>query len=139
MDFVSDQLSNDRRFLILNVVDDDSREIVGWIVSFSFSGQHVALLLTQLGEELGFPDQVICDNGTEFTSKAVFFWQKEIRTKLGYIQPGKPTQNAFAESLNGKFINEFFKASMISLNRWIPKRNRSLETSPQPMKGHTTP
>jgi putative transposase len=106
MDFVSDQLSNGRRFRILNVVDDYSREVIGQIAAFSISGKHVARFLTQLGEERGFPDQVVCDNGTEFTSKAMFFWQKETGTKLGFIQPGKPTQNAFVESLNGKFRNE---------------------------------
>ena len=108
MDFVSDQLSNDRRFQILNVVDDYSREMVGQTISFFIRGQHVARFVTQLGEERGFPDQVICDNGTEFTSKAMFFWQKETGTKRGFIQPGKPTQNAFVESLNGKFRNVCF-------------------------------
>ena len=106
MDFMSDQLADGRRFRVLNIVDDYSREVIGQIVSFSISGGHVARVLTQLGEERGFPDQVICDNGTEFTSKAMFFWQQETRTKLGFIQPGKPTQNAFVESLNGKFRNE---------------------------------
>ncbi|SCY50380.1 Integrase core domain-containing protein, partial [Legionella israelensis DSM 19235] len=52
------------------------------------------------------PNKVICDNGTEFTSKAMFFWSKESGVNLGFIQPGKPTQNAFVESLNGKFRNE---------------------------------
>ncbi|WP_027272372.1 integrase core domain-containing protein, partial [Legionella sainthelensi] len=52
------------------------------------------------------PIKVICDNGTEFTSKAMFFWSKETNVTLGFIQPGKPTQNAFVESLNGKFRNE---------------------------------
>ena len=49
---------------------------------------------------------LFCDNGTEFTSKAMFFWSKESGVRLGFIQPGKPTQNAFIESLNGKFRNE---------------------------------
>ena len=49
---------------------------------------------------------MVCDNGTEFTSKAMFFWQKNRGVRLGFIQPGKPTQNAFVESLNGKFRNE---------------------------------
>jgi len=106
MDFVSDQLSNGRRFRTLNVVDDFTREMVGQIVAFSITGQRVSRFLTELGDERGYPDQIICDNGTEFTSKAMFFWQKKKGTKLGFIQPGKPTQNAFVESLNGKFRNE---------------------------------
>jgi len=106
MDFVSDQLSNGRRFRVLNVVDDYSREMVGQLVSVSISGRQVARFLDQLCEERGKPKKVICDNGTEFTSKAMFFWSKESSVSLGFIQPGKPTQNAFVESLNGKFRNE---------------------------------
>jgi len=106
MDFVSDQLGNGRRFRILNVVDDYSREVVGQLVSTSISGQQVARFLNQLIEQRGRPHRIICDNGTEFTSKAMFFWSKEAGVKLGFIQPGKPTQNAFVESLNGKFRNE---------------------------------
>jgi len=106
MDFVSDQLSNGRRFRTLNIVDDYSREMLGQLVSFSITGQQVSRLLTQPGEERVFPDQIVCDNGTEVTRKAMFFWQRKTGTKLGFIQPGKPTQNAFVESLNGKFRNE---------------------------------
>ncbi|WP_238583432.1 IS3 family transposase, partial [Legionella israelensis] len=106
MDFVSDQLSNGRRFRVLNVVDDFSREMVGQLVSTSISGRQVARFLDQLIEQRSKPNKVICDNGTEFTSKAMFFWSKESGVNLGFIQPGKPTQNAFVESLNGKFRNE---------------------------------
>uniref|UniRef100_UPI0031F4C6C6 IS3 family transposase n=1 Tax=Shewanella algae TaxID=38313 RepID=UPI0031F4C6C6 len=106
MDFVSDQLSNGRRFWVLNVVDDYSREMVGQLVSVAISGRQVARFLDQLMEERGKPKKVTCDNGTEFTSKAMFFWSKEAGVTLGFIQPRKPTQNAFVESLNGKFRNE---------------------------------
>ncbi len=106
MDFVSDQLSNGRRFRVLNVVDDHSREMIGQLTAFSISGHQVARFLSQLIDQRSAPDQVICDNGTEFTSKAMFFWQQDTGVKLGFIQPGKPTQNAFIESLNGKFRNE---------------------------------
>lgn len=106
MDFVSDQLSNGRRFRVLNVVDDYSREMVGQLVQVSISGRQVARFLSLLIEQRGKPGKVVCDNGTEFTSKAMFFWSKETSVTLGFIQPGKPTQNAFVESLNGKFRNE---------------------------------
>jgi len=106
MDFVSDQLSNGRRFRVLNVVDDYSREMLGQLISTSINGRQVARFLDQLIEERRKPSKVICDNGTEFTSKAMFFWSKETSVTLGFIQPGKPTQNAFVESLNGKFRNE---------------------------------
>lgn len=106
MDFVSDQLANGRRFRVLNVVDDFSREMIGQLVSVSISGRQVARFIDQLCEARGKPGKVVCDNGTEFTSKAMFFWSKESGVSLGFIQPGKPTQNAFVESLNGKFRNE---------------------------------
>lgn len=103
MAFVSDQLSNGRCFRVLNVVDDYSREMVGQLVSVAISGRQVAKSLDQLMEERGKPNKVTCDNGTEFTSKAMFFWSKETGITLGFIQPENPTQNAFVESLNGKF------------------------------------
>ncbi len=106
MDFVSDQLSDGRRFRVLNVVDDFSREMVGQLVSVSITGAQVARFLNELFENRSAPRKIICDNGTEFTSKAMFFWSRESGVKLGFIQPGKPTQNAFVESLNGKFRNE---------------------------------
>jgi len=106
MDFVSDQLSNGRRFRVLNVKDDYSKELVGQLVEFSISGHQVARFLDRLIEARSAPDQITCDNGPEFTCKAMYFWQQKAGVKLGYIQPGKPTQNAFVESLNGKLRNE---------------------------------
>ncbi len=106
MDFVSDQLANGRRFRTLNVVDDYSREMIGQLVCVSMSGKQVARFLSEMIETRGAPNSIVCDNGTEFTSKAMFFWSKETKVKLSFIQPEKPTQNAFVESLNGKFRNE---------------------------------
>jgi putative transposase len=101
IDFVSDQLANGRRFRVLNIVDDFSRECVHQVVDFSISGHRLARELDQLSRAL--PKTIVCDNGPEFTSKALFFWAKRSRVKLHFIQPGKPTQNAFVESFNGKF------------------------------------
>lgn len=106
MDFVSDQLANGRRFRVLNVVDDYSRELVGQLVSTSISGNQVGRYLSQLIELRDKPCSIVCDNGPEYTSKAMFFWSQETGIKLDFTQPGKPTQNAFVESLNGKFRNE---------------------------------
>lgn len=103
MDFVSDQLANGRRFRVLNVVDDFSRECVLQVVDFSISGQRLARELDRLGERRALPKTIVCDNGPELTSKAMFFWSKQSGVKLHFIQPGKPTQNAFVESFNGKF------------------------------------
>jgi len=101
MDFVSDQLANGRRFRVLNVVDDYSRECVLQIVDFSISGERLTHEFDQLQRQL--PKTIVCDNGPEFTSKAMFLWSKQVGVKLHFIQPGKPTQNAFVESFNGKF------------------------------------
>lgn len=103
MDFVHDQLACGRRFRVLNVVDNYSRECVGQLAAFSISGQRVARFLDDLLKQRGKPRSITCDNGTEFTSKALFFWSKDEKVKLNFIQPGKPTQNAFVESFNGKF------------------------------------
>ena len=106
MDFVADQLANGRRFRVLNVVDDFSRELIGQLVSVSINGNMVARFLDQLMEIRKRPKSIVCDNGTEFTSKAMFNWSRDSKVKLAFIQPGKPTQNAFVERLNGKFRNE---------------------------------
>lgn len=103
MDFVHDQLADGRRFRIFNIVDDYSRECIGQIVDTSISGYRVSRLLSDLLKTRRKPKSIVCDNGTEFTSKALFFWAKDNHVKLSFIQPGKPTQNAFVESFNGKF------------------------------------
>lgn len=103
MDFVSDQLAYGRRLRVLNVVDDHTRESVLQTVDFSIGGQRVIRELDRLAEARGLPGTIVCDNGPEFTCKAMFFWARRRGVKLHFIQPGKPTQNAFIESFNGKF------------------------------------
>ncbi len=84
-------------------MDDCSRELVGQYIGFSIGSQQVIRLLEQLIAEHSCPQSIVCDNGPEFTSKKMHLWSQDSRVKLHYIQPGKPTQNAFVESLNGKF------------------------------------
>ena len=103
MDFVSDRLSNGRPFRILNVMDDCSRELIGQYIGFTIGSRQVISLLEQLIAERCRPHSIVCDNGPEFTSKKMHFWSQDSGVKLHFIQPGKPTQNAFVESLNGKF------------------------------------
>ena len=103
VDFISDQLANGRRFSVFNVVDDFSRECVLHVVDFSISGQRLSREFDRLAEQRGLPTRIVMDNGPELTSKAMFFWSKRTGTKLHFIQPGKPTQNAIVESFNGKF------------------------------------
>jgi putative transposase len=106
MDFVSDQLYDERRFRVLNVMDDFRKEMVGQLAELSIPGCRVARILDQVADARDMPPIIVCDIGPEFISKAMFMWAKEKSVKLGFIQPGKPTQNAFIESLNGKFRNE---------------------------------
>lgn len=103
LDFVSDQLGNGRRFRVLNIVDDYSRVCVGQLIDFSISGAYMSRYLDQLAETRGLPRTLVLDNGPEMTSKAMFFWSQRQKVKLHFIQPGKPTQNAFVESFNGRF------------------------------------
>ena len=103
MDFVSDQLANGRRFRVLNMVDDFSRECVLQVVDFSISGQRLTRELDRLAAHRPLPKAIVCDNRPELTSKAMFFCSRQSCVKLHFIQPGKPTQNAFVESFNGKF------------------------------------
>lgn len=103
MDFVHDQLADGRRIRILNIVDDYSRACVGQLVDLSISGSRVARFLDVLKLTRGLPNTLVTDNGPEMTSKALFFWSRDNDVKLHFIQPGKPTQNAFVESFNARF------------------------------------
>ena len=103
MDFIHDQLSDGRRFRVLNIMDEFSRECVGQLADVAISGERVSRYLGELINAREKPKAIVCDNGTEFTSKAMFFWAKDNQVALRFIQPGKPTQNAFIESFNDKF------------------------------------
>ena len=103
MDFVSDQLVRGRRFRVLNVIDDYSRECVGQIVNISIGRERVVRFLDELGQKRALPKTLVCDNGSEFTSKAMSLWSRKAGVELHFIQPGKPVQNAYVESFNGRF------------------------------------
>ena len=106
MDFVGDQLADCRRFRVLNIVDDHSRFCPGQIVDVSIPGARVARYLDDLALRVGLPEEIILDNGPEGTSKAMFDWSERTGVRLRFIEPGKPVQNAFVESFNGKFRDE---------------------------------
>jgi len=106
LDFVSDQLADCRRFRVLNIVDDHSRFCPGQIVDVSIPGARVARFLDDLAQRVGLPEEIILDNGPEGTSKAMFDWSERTGVSLRFIEPGKPVQNAFVESFNGKFRDE---------------------------------
>jgi putative transposase len=103
IDFVSDRLASGRRFRALTIVDDCSRECPAILVDTSIGGVRVVRLMEELRATRNLPTAIVCDNGPEFTSRAFLAWAQERGIDLQFIQPGKPTQNAFVESFNGKF------------------------------------
>jgi putative transposase len=105
LDFVSDTLSDGRRFRILCIVDDFSRECLATVVDTSLSGVRVVRELERLTLERTTPRVIVSDNGTELTSAAVLRWAID-RVAWHYIQPGKPVQNAFIESFNSRLRDE---------------------------------
>ena len=109
LDFVHDQMVNGRRFRILSVVDDVTHECLAAIPDTSISGHRVARELTALIERRGRPGLIVSDNGTELTSHAIFAWAKDQRIEWHYIMPGKPMQNRYVESFNGKMRDELLK------------------------------
>jgi putative transposase len=144
MDFLHDQLADGRRFRIFNIVDDFSRECIGQIVDSSISGNRVTRLLTELLKTRRNPKSIVCDNGTEFTSKAMFFWARDNQVKLSFIQPGKPAQNAFAESFNGKFrdscLNQHWFRSLDEAREMIETWRRDYnEVRPHSALGYQPP
>jgi putative transposase len=106
LDFLSDVFGEGRRFRILAVIDDATRESIGLIADTSISGVRVARELDAIMRLHGKPKTILSDNGTELTSRAMLDWQNRTGVDWHYIVPGKPTQNAFIESFNGRLRDE---------------------------------
>jgi putative transposase len=106
MDFVHSRFSSGRRFKCLTIVDEFTREAPALEVDSSIPGLRVIRVLDHLKELRGLPKIIRVDNGPEFSGKALDEWAWDNGVKLDFIQPGKPTQNAFIESFNGKFREE---------------------------------
>lgn len=111
MDFVRDTLADGRAFRAFTVVDDFTRECPVIAVDTHLSSERVIAVLEQLAGRRGLPQALVCDNGPEFTSRAFDAWAYRRGIKLLYIRPGKPVENAFIESFNGKFRDECLSAS----------------------------
>ena len=107
-----DQFGCGRQFRVLNVVDDVTRECLAAIPDTSISGRRVARELTALIERRGKPGMIVSDNGTELTSNAILDWCAAHHVEWHYIAPGKPTQNAFIESFNGRMRDELLNETM---------------------------
>ena len=112
LDFVHDQLATGRRFRVLNIVDDATRECLRAIADTSISGRRVARELTDLVAERGKPGTIVSDNGTELTSNAILTWAGETKIDWHYIAPGKPTQNGYVESFNGRMRDELLNETL---------------------------
>ena len=144
MDFVSDTLTDGRRFRMLAVVDDYTRECLCLVADTSLSGLRVARELDGLLAQRGLPQGCVSDNGTEFTSMAILRWSQTSGVDWHYIAPGKPTQNAFIESFNGRLRDELLNETLftslaharIVLDEW--RRDYNTER-PHSALGNLTP
>ena len=106
IDFVADTLVSGRRLRILTLVDDFTRECLGLVVDTSLTGLRVARELDRIAQLRGYPCMIVSDNGTELTSNAILGWQQDHAVEWHYIAPGKPMQNGFVESFNGRLRDE---------------------------------
>jgi putative transposase len=144
LDFASDTLTDGRRFRILTVVDDHTWENLALVADTSLSGLRVTRELDRLIAERGAPGTTVSDNGTEFTSMAVLRWVQETGIDWHYIAPGKPTQNAFIESFNGKLrdegLNETLFSSLAEARETLEAWQEDYNTQrPHSAPGNTTP
>nr|WP_159513525.1 IS3 family transposase [Sphingomonas sp. T1] len=144
LDFVHDQMATGRRFRILNIVDDVTRECLRAVLDTSISGKRVVRELSDLVAERGAPKMIVSDNGTELTSNAVLAWSGDAGVEWHYIAPGKPTQNGFVESFNGRMRDELLNETLFFtvrqartiLARWIEDYNTE---RPHSSLGYATP
>ena len=111
IDFVSDCVSTGRVIRMLTVVDDCTRECPAIEVDSSLGGIRVRRVLDRIASERGLPEAIVLDNGPEFRGRALAAWSEERRVRLEFIQPGKPAQNAYAESFNGRLRDECLNAN----------------------------
>lgn len=111
IDFVSDCVSTGRVIRMLTVVDGCTRECPAIEVDTSLGGLRVRRVLDQIASERGLPEAIVLDNGPEFRGRALAAWSEQRGVRLEFIQPGKPAQNAFAESFNGRLRDECLNAN----------------------------
>ena len=144
IDFVSDQLASGRRFRILNVIDDVTKECLAAIPDTSISGRRVARELADVIGRRGKPDLIVSDHGTEFTSNAMLAWTQDAGVAWHFIAPGKPMQNGICEAFNGRFRDELLNETLFydldharaAVARWVSAYNR---IRPHSALGYLTP
>jgi len=111
MDFVSDSMATGQTVRVLTVVDDYTRECLAMETDTSLSGWRVRRVLDRITGERGRPEAIVVDNGPEFRSRAMESWSEQRGVRLNFIEPGKPVQNAFVESFNGRLRDECLNAN----------------------------
>ena len=139
-----ERIEGHRRFRILNVVDDVTRECLAAIPDTSISGRRVARELATLIERRGKPGMIVSDNGTELTSNAILAFAADREINWHYIAPGKPMQNGFVESFNGRMRDELLNETMfrsmaharVVIRAWAADYN---EERPHSALGYQTP
>ena len=124
LDFVADQMTDGRRFRILTVIDNCTRECLALVADTSLSGARVVRELDAVIRQRGRPDTIVSDNGTEYTSNAVLAWADSTGVGWHYIAPGKPQQNGFNESFNGRLRDELLNETLF---RSLPHARAVLE------------
>jgi len=112
MDFIHDRLTDGRQFRILTVIDQYSRECPILAAEKAMNGEKVVKYLEMAAKSYGLPTAITVDNGSEFTSKALDSWAYKNGVHLDYIRPGKPVENAFIESFNGRLRDEFLNTNL---------------------------
>ncbi|PZQ08484.1 MAG: IS3 family transposase [Rhodanobacter denitrificans] len=144
LDFVHDQMACGRRFRVLNIVDDVTRQCLRAVPDTSISGRRVVRELDDLIAERGRPGMIVSDNGTELTSNAVLAWCGEAGITWHYIAPGRPMQNGYVESFNGRMRDELLNETLFlgldharcAIADWIADYNAE---RPHSSLGYATP
>jgi len=114
LDFVHDQMTDGRRFRVLNILDDVTKECLAAIPDTSISGTRVARELSLVITRRGKPGMIVSDNGTELTSLAILKWVKDNGVEWHYIAPGRPMQNGYVESFNGRMRDELLNETLFT-------------------------
>jgi putative transposase len=144
LDFLTDGLANGRRFRVLTIVDNVSRVSPAIEVGVSLTGAGVVAVLERLKRTVGRPERIAIDNGPEFISKALDAWAYQNGVQLEFSRPGKPTDNAFAESFNGRFrdecLNQHWFASLEEVRQTVEAWRLDYNTQrPHRALGQQTP
>ena len=122
MDFVADRSEGGRSFRVLTVIDQFTRECLKLEAAAHMSGSRVVECLERVAELRGYPQSITVDNGTEFCSKAVDAWAYRKGVKLDFIRPGRPVENGFIESFNGRLRDECFNTHLFwSMRTRVPR------------------